>query len=392
MLIECMLCQKNIQRKELKEHKAAKCPQRPYSCDYCNDYESTCEDVTTNHWPICPSRPVLCTNQCGVYPEYKQLDEHLSQHCTLAIIKCPFDYAGCTCEFQRKDVEVHLSEKLAYHMSLQAINHKRQLEAYRNEIIQLKCQLETLTTEKEEIADQLMEERKRMHYHMKELKEENQLLSREVNELKDKLNQDCKDRVATASREIRQACEQRLKGEIEKVQNETKQVITMQIESKMAAVHSHLQLVPFSFIIPDFEQKKSSNSTWYSPSFYTHPRGYKICLRVDANGVHDGKNSHVSVFLHMMRGEYDKSLKWPFRGDITILLLKQHGCHGHRAKVFSVTDGANDEFCEKIVLGELSAMGLGFSRFVSHSDLLPYLKDDCLTLCIKEVNLNFNVN
>ena len=83
VLIECTFCHENIQRKELKEHKAAKCPQRPYSCDYCNSYESTCEDVTTNHWPICPSRPVSCPNRCGAYPEYKQLDEHLSKQCVL---------------------------------------------------------------------------------------------------------------------------------------------------------------------------------------------------------------------------------------------------------------------------------------------------------------------
>ena len=51
--IECTFCRKNIQRQDLAEHKSKKCPLRPYSCDYCNDYESTCEDVTTNHCPVC---------------------------------------------------------------------------------------------------------------------------------------------------------------------------------------------------------------------------------------------------------------------------------------------------------------------------------------------------
>lgn len=123
----------------------------PYSCDYCSEYESTCEDITSNHWPVCPSRPVPCPNQCRVYPEYKQLDDYLSQQCAVPLIKCPFDYAGCTCEFPRKDIiEVHLSEKLAHHISLQALNHKQQLEACQNEIIQLKGQLDTLAVEKGE--------------------------------------------------------------------------------------------------------------------------------------------------------------------------------------------------------------------------------------------------
>ena len=58
----CVFCGNKFLRKELGEHKSNRCPKRPYSCDYCNDYESTCEDVTTNHWPVCPCRPVPCSN------------------------------------------------------------------------------------------------------------------------------------------------------------------------------------------------------------------------------------------------------------------------------------------------------------------------------------------
>ena len=36
-VIECTFCGDDIQRKDLEEHKTHKCPQRPYSCDYCND-------------------------------------------------------------------------------------------------------------------------------------------------------------------------------------------------------------------------------------------------------------------------------------------------------------------------------------------------------------------
>ena len=57
--------------------------------------------------------------------------------------------------------------------------------------------------------------------------------------------------------------------------------------------------------------------------FYTHPHGYKKFLRVNANGHGDGEGSHISVFVHLMRGEFDDHLKWPFRGDITIQLLNQ---------------------------------------------------------------------
>ena len=62
----------------------------------------------------------------------------------------------------------------------------------------------------------------------------------------------------------------------------------------------------------DFEQQKAEGDNWYSPSFYTHPRGYRMCLRVYADGNDDGKGTHVSVFVRLMRGEHDNYLKWPF--------------------------------------------------------------------------------
>ena len=84
--IGCLFCGEIFQRKDLGEHKSNKCPKRPYSCDYCNNYEPTCEDVTTNHWPVCPSRPVPCPNQCGVYPERQNLDLHMDKECPLTVV------------------------------------------------------------------------------------------------------------------------------------------------------------------------------------------------------------------------------------------------------------------------------------------------------------------
>jgi len=58
------------------------------------------------------------------------------------------------------------------------------------------------------------------------------------------------------------------------------------------------------------------SDNWYSPPFYTHPQGYKMCLSVVANGSGDGKGTHVSVFAYLMRGDFDDHLKWPFQGRV----------------------------------------------------------------------------
>ena len=68
----------------------------------------------------------------------------------------------------------------------------------------------------------------------------------------------------------------------------------------------------------DFEKIKAADTKWYSPPFYTHTHGYKMCIRVYANGNGDGAGTHVSVYLVLMRGIFDDDLKWPLQGDITM--------------------------------------------------------------------------
>ncbi|TFJ96209.1 glucose-1-phosphate thymidylyltransferase [Platysternon megacephalum] len=65
----------------------------------------------------------------------------------------------------------------------------------------------------------------------------------------------------------------------------------------------------------------------YSPPFYTGRYGYKLCLKVYLNGDGTGAGTHISLFLVLMRGEYDFWLKWPFHLKVTFTLLDQVGEH-----------------------------------------------------------------
>ncbi len=82
----------------------------------------------------------------------------------------------------------------------------------------------------------------------------------------------------------------------------------------------------------DFEQYKANDTSWYSPPVYTHHQGYKIRLRVFANGLSLSYGTHVSVFVGFMRGEFDDSLKWPFRGVISVQLLAQVNSKDHKTQ------------------------------------------------------------
>ena len=133
------------------------------------------------------------------------------------------------------------------------------------------------------------------------------------------------------------------------------------------------QLVaPVELIMTDFEQHRKDDDEWFSPPFYTNPNGYKMCLKVAANGWAEGKGTHISVYVHTMRGEFDEQLKWPFRRDITVQMLNWEEPY---ARTISFDDTTVDFTASRVMYGERAEIGQGFCRFASHFDIQSkYLK------------------
>ena len=118
--VQCLHCNEPFQRSNVEVHQNEECLKRPFSCEYCKDHNSTFEDVTTNHWPICGSYPVQCPNNCSsdIF-ERQNLDSHVTNDCPLTIIDCDFRHVGCEVRLPRKDLPTHLTESLVPHVSLQ---------------------------------------------------------------------------------------------------------------------------------------------------------------------------------------------------------------------------------------------------------------------------------
>ena len=137
-------------------------------------------------------------------------------------------------------------------------------------------------------------------------------------------------------------------------------------------------LCPVELTMTDFERHRKDGDHWYSPPFYTHPKGYKLCLWVSARGFGDGANTHVSLFLMLMKGENDEQLKWPFQGKFIIELLSQNGDGRH--SLIIKFDMAS---CSRVIDGELAQGGWGQHTFIPHTELKPtYLQNDCLKFCV----------
>ena len=81
---------------------------------------------------------------------------------------------------------------------------------------------------------------------------------------------------------------------------------------KITNVHERIQ-----------EAKSGRQTSFYSPPFYTDRNGFKMCSRIYLNGDGNGRNTHLSLFFVILRGEYDALLKWPFRQKVTFILIDQ---------------------------------------------------------------------
>ena len=150
-----------------------------------------------------------------------------------------------------------------------------------------------------------------------------------------------------------------------------------------------IHVLPVRFILTHFEQHRKADDRLYSLPFYTHHRGYKMRLEVLANGWAEGKGTHISVFVHLMRGEFDEQLKWPFRGEITVALLNQKEKDGspYTTRIIPFDDTTRDSTASRVVRGEVAESGRGFCKFASHADLRAnYMKIDCLVMCIQKVS------
>ena len=143
---------------------------------------------------------------------------------------------------------------------------------------------------------------------------------------------------------------------------------------------------PPDIVMDKYERRKNKNERCYSPPFYTHVGGYKMCLSIDANGWGDGKGTHVGVGLFMMKGEFDSHLKWPLKGGITVELVNQKDGGVKYERKLAANEQSEElvKVFQRVTEGERATSGFGYSQFISHTDLYKpeedkeYLLNDTL--------------
>ena len=344
--IQCMYeCGERFQRRYITGHETTQCKKRPYSCDYCRDYQSTFEDVTEIHYPQCSKYPVACPNECRVYMfERQELKSHLQDQCPLSLVDCPFHCAGCQTRLLCRDMPEHMKEAVT-HLTLLAsvtqnlVKENRELQQTTVELRQRqKAAEEEVQTLKEEnwllqqiiIVKEVESHNRTLQYvDKKDLQYRHKLkdIEKEVQTLDQQLQHRVTSRLQALEEENKdlilkhQATEEEVETLVEENEalRQKQQITEEDIQTlRQETLKLKLDLTQLSGFPVDFRCKQT-NDEMYSPAFYTHPHGYRMCVAVHPNGSGErGRGTHVSLYVFMMQGPFDDDLKWPFRGEITL--------------------------------------------------------------------------
>ena len=355
-------CGKVIQRQYLTSHVETECPRRKVNCQYCHDTGEH-QFIEGQHKEECPKLPLPCPNKCevGNIP-YKGMEAHRKE-CPLEMIQCEYYSVGCEVRMARKDQEKHENEKAKEHL----LQTKRVLTDNLNNT---KCELNNtkheLTNAKSELTDT-----------------KDQLASalQRINTLEVLLYL-ATDKAVTRPTSSAVVLESSVRW--------SDKLVAMVMMSK-----SGDQECPVIFKMSTFNKQQKSNAEWYSNPFYTHNKGYKMCLKVFAAG-NDGRGAHLSVFLCLMKDPYDDNLAWPLRGKFEIVVLNQISDSEHFLMTVTFDDRASDSTAAGRVTKHDKSIGWGYPEFISNKDLhkttstCQYLKDDCLFFQVMNVCTNYS--
>ena len=156
--------------------------------------------------------------------------------------------------------------------------------------------------------------------------------------------------------------------------------------------------LPFDFTITEFEKHKRASDVWYSPPFYTHTHGYRMCIKVWTNGGGSGRGTHLTVSGFLMRGVFDDDLQWPFQGAITIQLLNQLEDSKHHTYTIDFAETTDPQCISRVTSGERAGSGWGTHTFLPHTQLglntyrnCQFLKDDQLKFRVSKATNIINV-
>lgn len=259
--------------------------------------------------------------------------------------KCPVTCTKCDSSIPREMVSTHIKEE---------------------------CPLTEIPCPYKHLGCEIMIERRRVDSHLQsDVKAHLHLACAKLDETESRWNDTQRDLIATKLKltELQKATDL-LQRKLEPLD---KKVYTWKIDG----FHKKLR-----------RAKTGKRDVVESCPFYTKAEtesyGYQVKVWIHPNGISSGENTHLSVSLVLLKGEYDAILPWPINKKVKFILIDQQK---HPDERENVSQELLTNRCTEFARPE-TGKGRGIEKFISHRNLLNsrrYIVNDTLFLQV-EIN------
>lgn len=354
-------------------------------CSWCGNLIDYKSHYLTDHQLKC--------QYCNLnFKSINQLENNLNDSCILKSDKFPYEKLGCDIKKSLNIIE-HLNTQVPLHLNMVNNNLHLRIESLEKQLQEIKSKI-SLNINKSSIL--LAENQNSASHNSLSINIKYQSLSTKLlyYEADQKLLKEDLIKMIISYEKLNHEVEnykKTLMKSWEDLENFKKSFIFSQatirlLEERLLAqeqvTYEGFILWKISYVAEKFQNALSGKQLSISSNFfYTSKQGYKLCAKAYLNGDGAGRSTHLSIFIVIMKGEYDNLLKWPFKQKITFILLDQMS-----------KENVNDSFLPdpnsssfKKPTSEMNiANGIPLFCPLSklHSTEHEYIKDDCMFIKI----------
>ena len=352
------------------------------------------------HLLVCEYCPILCPNGCQATVTRHSCAAHLSSACPLQEIDCLFQRDGCEAKITRDGLQAHLDTELQTHFTLVA---KSSVEAR----AKWEQQRDALIAEEDAKLKERNKEIATLSNLLQELEEKaaslQQILAATEREARN-FEQSHRGEQERAAAEL-QACDAKVSTEHNKVDYLQKQMQVKCLGTPLPQYLHHVSrpippcpisdttIPPLQMVVDNFSQRRSDDDCWYSDPFFSHRGGYKLCLEVYPNGYRSSRGKWVSIFVTLLKGEYDDYLNWPLSASLSVTFV----CHNNRTGSVSqqITFSGSGAESQRVQDGYMAVDSRGVTNFILLNALYPvaliperqYVVNNCVHIRVGKVTI-----
>ena len=307
---------------------------------------------------------------CEWEGELGKLDRHLDVHggdCQFVEVECEFGPAGCRDNILRKDVVKHQQECMQQHLRLmtrfslksienferrlceqktsfeqQLLQKDQEIRAVHNHLEQNNDKICQLELEGHKVADQLELKGEEIAHiqHQLELKDQ------EIADIQHQLELDNQESADTIEPDDIWPDSDLASSEPVKPTDDRDVAVhpspAIQHITLKPPVKQVVPVVPVEVTMTYSDNYMRNAISWYSPPFYTHDGGYKLCLSTSfeySDSPHPWANA-MKIVVCLMHGESDDHLQFPFRACVEVEIVN-HKTGQNIEEVITFDDGGD---------------------------------------------------